>query len=515
MRKKILLGLSVVAVLVCLFAISVSAVEVDGIYYDLNGTGEDAFAIVNDENRTSCTLENVVIPATIKVGEVTYKVTSIEENAFGIVNGDPNAYIKYLTIGANVATVGQHAFRRVTTLQTVVIANTNATSGINFYNAQFMGCTGLISVDAKNAKISSYGSHSFDGCSSLTTIDFVSTLTSIGDNAFKDCVNLQNGDLSNTQVKSIASWAFGSCKSITEFKFPTTLESISNNNFLYCPVEMYVFPHSMKSFGKDMLAHQSKIKVLIMPAVDENTTGINNFLYGTKPNVVIYSGDNVEYFKSLSSNFSAYDVKPFDEYVPGTTYAKNTIFYGSGKTCSSCNGLLGAKGFIYKDLLTEMKNGQVCTHCAKENVAETYAPVFVDLGYSTYNVGGSCSILQGFKIDYDSVAIYNENFTNAKIGEFGVLAVAAKKVDTVAFDENGDALDGVLDYAIQTGLNYFDIRVIGIPENGMLDENTAYADAKLHMCAYVYVGDTIYYITEGYAGSVLGASVSYNDKVAQ
>lgn len=515
MRKKILLTLSALVFVVCLFAVCISATEVDGIYYSIGEDGENTYAIVNGKNRENCKLETVVIPAEVTIDGVTYKVTSIAENAFGIVNGTPNAYLKHLVIGANVSSVDQHAFRRVTTLQTVKIENTEASGPITFHNAQFMDCTGLVSVEAKNAKIAQYGDYCFWGCTSLETVDFPSMLTRLGNNCFRECGKLTTGDLSNTQITTIAPWVFGSCKSLTSIKFPSTLTSIGNNVFLYCPIEMYVFPHNVTSIGGDTLAHQSKIKVLVMPKIDENHKVNAGFLYTTRPNVIIYSGDNVDYFKGQFSSLSAYDVKKFDEYVPGTTYATNTIFYGANKTCGTCNGLLGEKGFIYKDLLTEMKYGQVCTHCAKENITETYAPVFVDLGYSTYNVGGSCSILQGFKIDYDSVAIYNENFVDAQIGEFGVLAVAAKNVDTVAFDENGEALDGVLDYAIQTGLNYFDIRVIGIPENGMLDENTAYADAKLHMCAYVYVGDTIYYITEGYAGSVLGASVSYNDKVAQ
>ena len=162
MKKKILLTLAIIAVFTCLFALAASAVEIKGIYYSVSGSGETAYATVTSENRTKCTLETVVIPATIEVGGVTYKVTTIEQNAFGIVNGDPNAYIKHLTIGANVSAVEQHAFRRITTLQTVKIENTEAASPINFYNAQFMGCTGLTKVEAKNAKVSSYGGNCFD-----------------------------------------------------------------------------------------------------------------------------------------------------------------------------------------------------------------------------------------------------------------------------------------------------------------------------------------------------------------
>ena len=513
MKKRILLVLSMVAALACLFALCVSAVEVDGIYYTINGTGEAAYASVSSENRASCKLETVEIPATIEVDGVTYKVTKIDQNAFGQVNGDVNTYIKHLIIGANVSSVEQHAFRRVASLETVVVKNTDAEKAIDFYNAQFMYCTGLKSFSAKNAKISAYGGNCFDGCSSLETIDYPSTLISIGSRAFTDCVKLTSGDLSNTSVTKISSWAYGSCKSLTEIKFPDTLVEIGNNNFLYCPIETYVFPHSMKTFGKDMLAHQSKIKVVVMPAADEKTSGVGNFLYSTRPNVIIYSGDNVDYFVTLHSAFSSYDVQPFDNYVPGTTYAKNTIFYGANKTCSSCNGILEkAESFKYVDLLTEMKISKGCTHCDKESVSATYAPVFVDLGYSTSNIGGKCSILQGFKVNYASIDVYNEQFADATIGEFGVLAVAANRVDGVAFGEGLVALDGVQSYVLASSFNYFDVKINNIPVEGMLDENTAFLDAKLHLCAYAVVGEEVYYISENHVGLTLGNPVSYNDK---
>ena len=177
--------LSMAILLVCVFAISASAVEKDGIYYTLNGTGENAYAIVSTENRSSCTLETVVIPATIEVDGVTYKVTEIANNAFGQVNGEVNGKIKHLVIGANVSVVGEHAFRNITTLETVKIQNTDAASPISFYNAQFYNCTSLVSVEAKNAKIQEYGDHCFWLCKNLVTVEYPTTLKRIGENCFR------------------------------------------------------------------------------------------------------------------------------------------------------------------------------------------------------------------------------------------------------------------------------------------------------------------------------------------
>ena len=510
--KKLLFMLSLVA-MVCLFALSVSAVEVDGIYYSISGSGEEAYAVVNTENRTLCTLETVVIPATIEVEGVTYKVTEIASSAFGAVSAyaNNNRYIKHVTIGENVSTVGAHAFRCLEFLETVVIKNTSATTGITFSNAEFYDCPNLTSVEASEANVLAYGDNCFSYCSKLETIDFPDMLIRIGSSCFRDCSMLTNGDMSNTQITTISSWAFGSCRSITEFKFPSTLTTIGNNNFLYCPVETYVFPHSMKSFGKDMLAHQSKIKVLVMPAVDENTTGISGFLYSTRPNVIIYSGDNVEYFVTLHSAFANYDVKPFSEYVEGTTYAKNTIFYGSGNTCADCNGLVEKEAnFKYVDLLTEMKVSCACTHCGTENVTERYEAVFVDLGYSAANINGVYSIMQGFKVNYESIDVYGEKL-GTEISEFGVIAVADFKVDGTAFNDDGTVKNGVVHCVTSARNDLLNIKVTGLSADATLSDGTSQLDAKLHACAYVKAGEEIYYVSEGYVGTTLGNAVSYND----
>lgn len=79
MKKKILLGAIMILALTCLFAISISAVEVDGVHYDLDT--KNLTAEVSQDNRTATT-EIVTIPSTFEYEGATYKVTSIEHDAF-------------------------------------------------------------------------------------------------------------------------------------------------------------------------------------------------------------------------------------------------------------------------------------------------------------------------------------------------------------------------------------------------------------------------------------------------
>ena len=79
------------------------------------------------------------------------------------------------------------------------------------------------------------------------------------------------------------------------------------------------------------------------------------------------------------------------------------------------------------------------------------------------------------------------------------------------FDENGDAVAGSIVSDITTGHNYFEIKVSNIPMDGMVDENTAYVDAKLYICAFVRTEAGVLYIDNGYVGETLGTAVSYNN----
>ncbi|MBO4983107.1 MAG: leucine-rich repeat domain-containing protein [Clostridia bacterium] len=509
MKKKIFLMLSMAILLVCVFAISASAVEKDGIYYTLNGTGENAYAIVSTENRSSCTLETVVIPATIEVDGVTYKVTEIANNAFGQVNGEVNGKIKHLVIGANVSVVGEHAFRNITTLETVKIQNTDAASPISFYNAQFYNCTSLVSVEAKNAKIQEYGDHCFWLCKNLVTVEYPTTLKRIGENCFRQCEKLTTADLSNTEITEVGPWGFGVCYALTSIKFPSTLTSIGNNVFLYCPVETYVFPHNVNSVGQDTLAHQSKIKVLIMPAIDETHKINANFLYSTRPNVIIYSGDNVDFFKGQFGSLSAYDAQPFENYVPGTTYKTNTIFYGADNTCSICNGLLAdtdnpcvtdctycgavnipkanpthniATTITYASYdVTGIKTvgctNEGCTHKTTEEIP----PLFTCLGYSASKTGVD-GIAVGFTVNNKAIAEYEK--ATGKAIKYGVFVVSQDKLgNNDVFSEDGTTAEGVINAEIKNHeFTAFELKIVGF--------TGTQKDVKLAMGAYAATTDS-------------------------
>ena len=100
----------------------------------------------------------------------------------------------------------------------------------------FQNCIDLTSVEFSST-LQTIGSYAFSGCSSLTSIDFGenSQLTSIGDFAFYNCDGLTEVDLSNcTNLTSIGGWAFSNCTGLTSITLPSSLTSIGDWAFQYC-----------------------------------------------------------------------------------------------------------------------------------------------------------------------------------------------------------------------------------------------------------------------------------------
>ncbi|MBO5740610.1 MAG: leucine-rich repeat domain-containing protein, partial [Bacteroidaceae bacterium] len=96
----------------------------------------------------------------------------------------------------------------------------------------FSGCSSLKSVDGLSS-CSSIGRSAFDGCSSLQSVGDLSSCTSIGNYAFYYCSSLQSvGDLS--ACTSIGSSAFNGCSSLASVGDLSSCTSIGNHAFYGC-----------------------------------------------------------------------------------------------------------------------------------------------------------------------------------------------------------------------------------------------------------------------------------------
>ena len=128
--------------------------------------------------KTTSKAKTIIVPKTVKKDGFTYKVTSIEKNAF-----KNNKKVTKITLGMNVTTIGASAFQGCTALTKVTMGN-----NVTTINAKaFYGCAKISNITIpKNVK--KIGASLFANCKKLKKITIKTTkLTKNGvaKNAFK------------------------------------------------------------------------------------------------------------------------------------------------------------------------------------------------------------------------------------------------------------------------------------------------------------------------------------------
>lgn len=123
MKRKILLGIILAIATICLFAVSISATEIDGVHYSLNDN--QLTAEVSRDNQKSTTAI-VTIPSTVEYGGKTFKVNAIKYGAF-----EGNTSIQELRI------LSEH----ITTIPSGMVTNTYGNSGFTKIYVDFSKIT--------------------------------------------------------------------------------------------------------------------------------------------------------------------------------------------------------------------------------------------------------------------------------------------------------------------------------------------------------------------------------------
>ena len=157
-------------------------------------------------------ITNIVIPNTVKKGDITYMVTAVGNSAF-YSDSYRNAIseITSIIIPDTVTSIGNYAFMGCSGLTSIDIPSGVTSIGY----AAFSGCSGLTSIDIPSG-VTSIEDYAFNGCSGLTSIDIPSGVTSIGEDAFYKCSNLKTVYYSGTE----AQW-----EAITIGRYNTPLEN--------------------------------------------------------------------------------------------------------------------------------------------------------------------------------------------------------------------------------------------------------------------------------------------------
>ena len=509
MKRKLLLIFALAALLVCLFAISVSAAALTN-YASVkltfvDGNGATGYCEVAG-NRF---LRDNIYKNPADKDEGTYawgdiKVFDMRDSV--IVGSKTYSEVGGVNCNSQAVNVEEYYFSS----QVTKILNTTFTSGWK----------------------------------SLKTVYIPKTVKAIDSDSFKQSAVQQVIVEEGSQLKEIGASAFQECSNLESFDFPEGLESLGRNCFWKSGLSgTIVIPNSVTYLAPGSLL-STKIENLYLGdgslEIGYNFLGtyqatnneyLKNVYIPATAKLTVDGGSKIFFKCANSVNFYIVGTKDECEAMVATLKAQSTGSYMTFITADEATESTGAGyGIIYTEYnrcdafykgehssftqtyeftsfaeKSYVKN--VCPRCQEGVVIKEINPLFTCLGISASEINGSYGISVGFKVDSTAIAAYTQE--TGKTVAYGVFAAAKDMLGTnEIFDKDGDMTDGVLGTDIETAHSVFEIKVTNIPEDK--------ADVKLALGAYVKVTDG-----EGTTYSILQAGTpaanenyyfaSYND----
>ncbi len=208
-----------------------------------------------------------------------------------------------MTIPNSVTSIGNFAFRGCTGLTSIEIPNSVTSIG----NSAFWNCTGLTSIEIPNS-VTSIGNSAFWNCTGLTSLRIPNSVIYIGNSAFNRCTGLTapvyndhvfaymptlySGTYAIPDgIESISGGAFLGCSGLTSVTIGNSVTSIGEDVFRDCTnlTDIYATCGDLDRI-RELLNNDSRVKYAISPytiAVKHSNMG-----YVTIPEV-ISACDNV------------------------------------------------------------------------------------------------------------------------------------------------------------------------------------------------------------------------------
>lgn len=520
MKKRLLLITMLVALLACVFAISVGAVGStsnefaeasdtlegvsapsvigtservvllgsDGLYYTY-----PAYYILKDQTSFSIT-QNKALNVALGYDESTsslkdYVVRIEIPNGITHMGTDLNykSNLVYVKMSNTVTSVSTKVFQSCTNLETLILSNNLSGIPTDFCHS----CSSLTAIEIP-ASVTTIGGYSFDGCSSLASVvNYAENVTEIQGNAFAGCP-ITEFNFPNALTKIGAS-AFVNCRSLASIELPKEVTSIGDAAFQNCSsLTSLVIPEGVSVIGHNVLHGCSNLKELTVP---EGCTVYGKYSFNQ-------NGSNMTIIYTGQEGDDGYN--SFKTYLTQATYVfKNhcDVYYNEIHNAP--------QKYIFTSFVKDCYTEGVCSRCGITEKGENFAPMFSFNGYSTNGE----EICVGYSINLASLEKYNANKGEA-VFNYG-FAVSAN--NNAPINSDGTFASNSINVDL-TNEKYASVDFILTGDWS----NSKYAEAEISMNLYTMVTEgentTVSYIygysendkiiTQSYETA---DSVSYND----
>ena len=247
---------------------------------------------------------SITIPKEVKYEDVTYKVTTLVEDAFrqntslasvtilGGVKEIPKEAFKgcssltKIELSDDVEKIGDSAFEGCSRLDNVIIPKSVKALGKSLFkdcgglktveidcdveevNEDFFkNCTSLEEIEIQG-DIKKIAESMFEGNKKLKSVKLTGNIDEIGKNAFKDCTSLETFEFGkNKQVKQMGESAFEGCSSLKEIVIPGSLELIDKTTFKDCTsLKEIDIETGVKEIGESAFEGCSSVEEITIPS---------------------------------------------------------------------------------------------------------------------------------------------------------------------------------------------------------------------------------------------------------
>ncbi len=230
--------------------------------YKVTKSGEKGGTVEYFKNKNS-KATSITIPATVSIDGISYKVTSIAENAL-----KGNKKLVSVKIGSNITKIKKNTFSSCTKLKSVTIGkNVTAIEDKAFYK-----CAALEKVVIPT-KVKKIGKSAFESCTKLKSATIGKNVATIGDRAFYKCTSLTKITIP-TKITKIGKSVFESCTKLKSVAISKNVATIGDRAFYKCTaLEKITIPTKVKKIGKSAFESCTKLKSV---TISKNVTTIGD-----------------------------------------------------------------------------------------------------------------------------------------------------------------------------------------------------------------------------------------------